>query len=466
MEEWQKLLAEGINTPAQLVKEFPHLDEQMVKAISENFRVRINKYWLDLAKQSGAPLLKQILPDERELREDVGSGCADDPLNEEAQSPIPNLTHRYPDRVLFLISHQCAFYCRYCTRKRKVSDAEQINRSNQTAAIEYIRSHPEIRDVILSGGDPLMLRDEELESIVSRIRAIPHVEIIRIGTRMPCALPQRITEKFCTTLKKYHPIFMMVHFNHPDEVTPEAKEAMERLSDHGFPTMNQAVLLKGVNDDPEVLKKLFHKLLMARCRPYYLYQADLTKGTNYFRTTTEKGLEIMRALRGWTSGLAIPHYVIDAPGGGGKVPLLPRYVLRRTAKETVVRNYRGDVYRYAEVQEGCEDMLPAMAAAAGADAAAGPEAAVPGALPVRSRMTVTKLNGNGKHRVNGTNGTNGTNGAHGAHGTNGTNGSHGANGTNGTNGAHKTKHVNGSAGHGTAPAPLTAFDLAAAKRLT
>ncbi|MBI5369098.1 MAG: KamA family radical SAM protein, partial [Planctomycetes bacterium] len=370
MEEWQKLLAGGINTPAQLVKEFPQLDEKMVKAISENFRVRINRYWIDLAKQSGGPLLKQILPDERELLDDVGSGCSDDPLNEEGTSPIPNLTHRYPDRVLFLISHQCAFYCRYCTRKRKVSDAEKINRSNQEAAFRYIEEHTEIRDVILSGGDPLMLRDEELEAIVQRLRKIPHIEIIRIGTRMPCALPARITEKMCVTLKKYHPIFMMVHFNHPDEVTPEAKEALERLANHGFPTMNQAVLLKGVNDDPGVLKSLFHKLLMARCRPYYLYQADLTRGTNYFRTTTQKGMEILKGIRGWTSGLAVPHYVIDAPGGGGKVPMLPRYVVRRTAKEVVMRNFRGDIYRYPEVQEGCEDLMPVGAGGGGGDSAA------------------------------------------------------------------------------------------------
>lgn len=438
MEEWQKLLAEGINTPGQLVKEFPQLDEKMVKAISGNFRVRINRYWLDLAKASGTPLLKQILPDERELLDDGGSGCSEDPLNEEGQSPIPNLTHRYPDRVLFLISHQCAFYCRYCTRKRKVSDAEKINRSNQEAAFRYIEEHQEIRDVILSGGDPLMLRDEELEAIVKRLRAIPHVEIIRIGSRMPCALPQRITEKFCETLKKYHPIFMMVHFNHPDEVTAEAKEALERLANHGFPTMNQAVLLKDVNDDAAVLTKLFHKLLMARCRPYYLYQADLTMGTDYFRTTTQRGLGILRGIRGWTSGLAVPHYVIDAPGGGGKVPLLPRYVVRRTAKEVVMRNFRGDIYRYPEVHEGCEDLAPVAAPAVG--------------MPERGRLGLggaNGTNGNGKHHgANGTNGTNGPNGKAGANGANGTNGTGaalriasvvaGTNGTSGRNGKAAT----------------------------
>lgn len=349
MEEWQRLLADGINTPKRMVEEFPELDLETVKEINKDFHIRINRYFLEVAKKAGAPLLKQIVPDGRELKE--GAGCCDDPLAEESMSPVKNIVHRYPDRCLFLISHQCAFYCRYCTRKRKVSDPDQISRSQIDPGIEYIRSHPEIRDVILSGGDPLMLKDEELEPIVAAIREIPHVEIIRIGSRMPCALPQRITPKLVTMLKKYHPVYMMVHFNHPAEVTPEAKEALERLSDNGFPLQNQCVLLKGVNDNAEVMKELNHKLLMARCRPYYIYQADVTKGTNHFRTSTAKALEVIKGLRGWTSGLAVPHLVIDAPGGGGKIPILPRYQVRKTKQEVVLRNYKGEIYHYPEVPD-------------------------------------------------------------------------------------------------------------------
>lgn len=365
MEEWQRLLAEGINTPKQFEAAFPGVDTGAVRSVDAHFPIRINKYFLDVLKkrledgQSGLPglgnggamdpLWKQVMPDPQELMDAPGE--RDDPLAEDAMSPVPNITHRYPDRVLFLVSHQCAYYCRFCTRKRKVSDPELIPRKALQQGIDYIRAHPEVRDVILSGGDPLMLKDEDLDFIVGSVRAIPHVEIIRIGTRIPGALPQRITEKFCTTLKKHHPIYMMVHFGHPDEVTPEAEEALKRLADHGFPCMNQCVLMKGVNDDPEVLKKLFHKLLKCRTRPYYLYQADVTKGTGYFRTPIEKGIEIIRKLRGWTSGLAIPHFVVDLPGGGGKVSLVPEYALSKSEREWVFRNYRGDVYRYPQVNE-------------------------------------------------------------------------------------------------------------------
>ena len=348
MEEWQRLLADGVNSVAQLKAEHPEIDPKIAAEIAKKFRIRANRYWMDLAERSGPALLKQILPDERELEDEEDT--LEDPLAEDAMSPVPNLTHRYPDRVLFLVCHQCAFYCRYCTRKRKVSNAERISRKNLQQGIDYIAAHPEVRDVILSGGDPLMLKDEELLDVVAKVRAIPHVEIIRIGTRMPSALPQRVTLKLVRALKRFHPIWMMVHFNHPDEVTPEAKACLERLADHGFPLMNQAVLLKGVNDDPDVLKRLFHKLLMARCKPYYLYQADMVKGTDYFRTPVQKGLEIMDALRGWTSGLAVPYYVIDAPGGGGKIPILPNYIVRRSNKQWVIRNYKGEIYRYPEVQ--------------------------------------------------------------------------------------------------------------------
>jgi lysine 2,3-aminomutase len=242
-------------------------------------------------------------------------------------------------------------YCRFCTRKRKVGDSGKISMKFIQSGLDYIAAHPEVRDVILSGGDPLMLTDVMLEKIVSGLRAIPHVEIIRLGTKMPCVLPQRITPKLCKMLKKYHPIYVNTHFNHPWECTTEAKRACEMLADAGIPVGNQAVLMKGVNDDPDVMLELMRKLLMMRVRPYYLYQADITKGANHFRTPVSVGLNIMDKLRGHTSGLAIPHFVIDAPGGGGKIPLLPQYVLGRSGNNIILRNYKYDIYQYPDVEE-------------------------------------------------------------------------------------------------------------------
>ncbi|MCE9584039.1 MAG: KamA family radical SAM protein [Planctomycetes bacterium] len=354
MEEWQRLLAEGINNAKQWVEEFPDQDPLVAKRVDDVFQLRVNKYWMDLMKSKGNPehLMKQVAPDERELEDTFGF---DDPLNEEAQSPVPGLVHRYPDRVLFYVAHQCAFYCRYCTRKRKVSDPESISRAQLQRAYDYIRAHTEIRDVVLSGGDPMMLKDDPLVDIIRNLREIPHVEIIRIGTRIPSALPQRITPELVARLKPYNPIWMMVHFDHPDELTPEAIASLNRMADAGFPLMNQTVLLKGVNDNVEALAKLFKGLLMARCRPYYLYQADITKGTNHFRTTVEKGLEIMKGLRGWISGIAIPHYVIDAPGGGGKIPMVPNYVESWDDGKLVFKNFKGTVHEYPEVVEDPAD---------------------------------------------------------------------------------------------------------------
>ncbi len=359
MEEWQRLLAEGINNAKQWCEEFPDQDPLVAKRVDDVFQLRVNKYWLDLMKAKGSPvhLMKQVAPDERELLDQTGM---DDPLNEEQQSPVPGLVHRYPDRVLFYVAHQCAFYCRYCTRKRKVSDPESISREQVKRAVDYIAAHPEIRDVVLSGGDPLMLKDEPLLDIVRRVREVKHVEIIRIGTRIPSALPQRITPALVQELRKYQPVYMMVHFDHPDELTPEAIASLNMLADAGFPLMNQTVLLKDVNDNAEALAKLFKGLLAARVRPYYLYQADITKGTNYFRTTVMKGLEIMRQLRGYISGLAIPHYVIDAPGGGGKIPMVPSYVEEWSNGKLVLRNYRGHAYEYPEVEEDPEDPVVAV----------------------------------------------------------------------------------------------------------
>jgi len=264
-----------------------------------------------------------------------------DSLDEDGDSPVPNITHRYPDRALFLVSPICATYCRFCTRRRKVGDPEKIPLNQYDSAFRYLREHTEIRDVIMSGGDPMMLSDRRLEYLFQQLRAIPLIEIIRIGSRITSHLPERITPEFCEMVQKYHPIFMNTHFNHPSELTPAAVAALDRLSRAGVSLGCQTVLLKGVNDDPKVMMKLMHELLKARVRPYYLYMADQVAGGEHFRTTVQKGLEIMQALRGWTSGLAVPQFVIDSPGGGGKVPLLPEYLESITDDEVIFKNYEG-----------------------------------------------------------------------------------------------------------------------------
>jgi lysine 2,3-aminomutase len=344
MERWQKILRNSVTDIEVLSKRFDIPIEDL-KRLEQSFSIRITPYYLSLIKRIGDPIYRQVIPDIRELED---NDLYQDPLAEEQDSPVANIVHRYPDRCLFLISPVCASYCRFCTRKRKVGDPSKISQSHVEEGIEYIRSHTEIRDVILSGGDPLLLSDQKLEEILKALRGIPHLEIIRIGTRVPCFLPHRITAKLVRIIKKYHPVFMNVHFNHPDELTPLAVKALGRLADAGIPLGNQTVLLKGVNDDPEVMKRLMQKLLTARVRPYYIYQTDMVFGTEHFRTQVEKGLEIIQSLRGWTSGLAVPHFVIDAPGGGGKIPLLPEYVLNMTDHEVVLRNYRGEIYRYAQ----------------------------------------------------------------------------------------------------------------------
>jgi lysine 2,3-aminomutase len=280
--------------------------------------------------------------------------CPADPLEEENQSPVPNLIHRYPDRALFLVCSECAMYCRFCTRKRKVGGENMvINRDTLAEGLRYIRNHPEIRDVILSGGDPLLLVDERLEEILKELRAIPSVEIIRIGTRTPVVLPQRITPALVRMLRRFHPLFINTHFNHPAEITELAARACGRLADAGIPLGNQTVLLRGVNDGPETMKRLMQKLLAIRVRPYYIYQADMVQGTDHFRTTVEEGLQVIRGLRGHTSGMAVPAYVIDAPGGGGKIPLLPDY-LQQLGDEVVLKNYLGETYRYRNALPAAE----------------------------------------------------------------------------------------------------------------
>lgn len=346
MEEWQRLLRESLKSPEEIASYFG-LDLDEVKKVMQHFKIQITRYYASLIREKGDALYRQVVPDVAELEEAVGAW---DPLSEERDSPVPAIVHRYPDRLLFLISSCCASYCRFCTRKRRVGDSEKINKAFIEEGLDYIRSRPEVRDVILSGGDPFMLGDSELGEILDAVRKIPHVEIIRIGTRVPCYLPQRVTEELASMLKRFHPLFVNVHFNHPDEITEQSAEALNRLADAGIPLGNQSVLLKGVNDDTRVMKALLQKLLTVRVKPYYVYQADYVIGTDHLRTTVEKGLEVMAGLRGFTSGLAVPYYVIDAPGGGGKIPLLPDYVESFEEKKVVLRNYAGKIFVYPQVK--------------------------------------------------------------------------------------------------------------------
>ncbi len=355
MELWQQMIRDSIHTVDQMVEKF-NLDKSVAEQLDGFFQARINPYYLSLIRHQGDPIWRQCVPDKDELEDLDG---AEDPLKEDEMSPVPNITHRYPDRALFLTTSQCGMYCRFCTRKRKVGNADKISMKELESAFKYIEKHTEIRDVIMSGGDPLMLTDTMLEKILKRLRSIQHVEIIRIGTKMPCVLPHRITPKLVEIIKKYHPIYINTHFNHPWEITPESTKACAMLADAGCPIGNQAVLMKGVNDDPEVMKELLLKLLKIRVKPYYLFMADETKGTRHFKTSIQTGLDIIYKLRGNISGLAIPHLVIDAPGGGGKIPILPQYVLHHDEDRIVLRNYKNDVYVYHDLkQEKEENKIP------------------------------------------------------------------------------------------------------------
>ena len=348
MSEWQRILKEdSIATLEHLADRFGRdvIDVEALKPAFDNFQMRITPAALEQITAVGDPMWNQYVPTVQEL--EVHDGIIDS-LDEDADSPVPNITHRYPDRVLFLVSRVCASYCRFCTRRRKVGDPEKIPLNQYESAFAYIRAHPEIRDIVMSGGDPMMLSDRRLEYLMQNLRAIPHVEIIRIGSRVTSHLPERITPEFCEMVRKYHPVYMNTHFNHPRELTPKVVEALGRLADAGVPLGCQTVLLRGVNDDVGVMKELMQRLLKARVRPYYIYMADQVAGGEHFRTTVQKGLEIVRALRGWTSGLAVPHFVIDSPGGGGKVPLLPEYVEEITDDEVVFRNYEGKRFVYKQ----------------------------------------------------------------------------------------------------------------------
>jgi lysine 2,3-aminomutase len=388
MSDWQKILHESIDTLDKLANKFgpDAIDVDALKPAFDNFQMRITPAALAQIKEVGDPMWNQYVPTVQEL--DIVDGVIDS-LDEDGDSPVPNITHRYPDRALFLVSPVCATYCRFCTRRRKVGDPEKIPLNQYDSAFDYLAAHSEIRDVILSGGDPMMLSDRRLEYIFQRLRAIPHIEIIRIGSRITSHLPERITPEFCEMVRKYHPIYMNTHFNHPSELTPSAVAALGRLADAGVPLGCQTVLLRGVNDDPQVMKELMQKLLKARVRPYYIYMADQVAGGEHFRTQVEKGLEIVKALRGWTSGLAVPHFVIDAPGGGGKVPLLPEYVEEITEDEVIFRNYEGKRFVYKQPRQGiampgCGD---AMAPAAQSDVVPIQIGKKPAARPRRRRKT-------------------------------------------------------------------------------
>jgi len=342
MENWQACLAESITDPDELAGYFP-CDTDALREVTEKYPMRISPHYLGLIHEPGDPIWLQCVADPRELTED---GLCPDPLHEEALSPVPRLIHRYPDRAVLLAASRCAVYCRFCMRKRTVGCPDgEWERYGLNDAFGYLAEHPEIRDVILSGGDPLLLNDDELEDILRAVRRIPHVEIVRIGTRIPVTLPERVTPRLCRMLKRYHPLYVNAHFNHPLEVTPESAEACARLADAGIQLGNQTVLLRGVNDDPETMKRLMQKLLAIRVRPYYLHHMDLVRGTGHFRTDVRQGLAIMEGLRGHTSGLATPYYVIDAPGGKGKVPLLPESA-RFEGDGLILRNYRGEMIHY------------------------------------------------------------------------------------------------------------------------
>jgi len=314
----------------------------------------ITPYYASLLDEydEGHALRRTVVPTGGEYVRTPGE--ADDPLGEDTHSPVPGLVHRYPDRVLFLVTQLCSTYCRYCTRSRLVgaTGEQSVRKSDLERGLAYIEATPTVRDVLLSGGDPLSLSDDRLDWILARLRAIPHVEFIRIGSKQPVAMPQRITPSLVRTLRRYHPLWMSIHFTHPDELTPETAEACGRLSDAGIPLGSQTVLLKGVNDDVDTMRRLVHGLLRIRVRPYYLYQCDPISGSGHFRTTVQKGLDIIRGLRGHTTGYAVPTFVIDAPGGGGKIPLLPDYVAGRDGDDLLLVNYEGRSFRYPDPADG------------------------------------------------------------------------------------------------------------------
>lgn len=348
--DWRWQLSHRLNTAEELSKVI-HLTSQETAGLSASghFRVDVTPYFASLMDPDDptCPIRRQVIPTGQEAIPFTDEMA--DSLAEDAHSPVPGLVHRYPDRVLMLVTTQCASYCRYCTRSRIVGDpAAQFNRSSYNAQIRYIAGEPQVRDVLLSGGDPLILPAGILEDLLRRLRAIPHVEVLRIGSRVPVFLPQRITPNLVDMLRQFHPLWLNVHFNHPREFTPEVEIALARLADAGIPLGCQSVLLAGINDCPNVMKDLVHKLVKNRVRPYYIYQCDLVHGAGHFRTPVGVGIQIIESLRGHTSGFAVPTYVIDAPRGGGKIPIMPNYLLSQSADRVVVRNFEGFISAYTQ----------------------------------------------------------------------------------------------------------------------
>ncbi|MBP8672969.1 MAG: lysine 2,3-aminomutase [Synergistales bacterium] len=353
-DDWRWQLANRITTVKELRQVVP-LNEEEASAIKQSLtrlRMAITPYYASLmdASDSTCPIRLQAIPTLQETQ--ISAADLHDPLHEDVDSPTPGLTHRYPDRVLLLVTDQCSMYCRHCTRRRHAGETDRsFPKDKIERCIEYVRETPSVRDVLVSGGDPLTLDDELLEWILSELRGIPHVEIIRIGSRMPVVCPQRVTEKLCAMLKKYHPLWFNTHFNHPKEITEESKRACAMLADAGIPLGNQSVLLRGVNDSPYIFRELNQQLLRLRVRPYYIYQCDLSEGIEHFRTSVGKGVEIIEYLRGHTSGMAVPTFIVDAPGGGGKIPIMPNYVISRSDRKVILRNYEGVIVVYSEPED-------------------------------------------------------------------------------------------------------------------
>jgi len=349
--DWRWQLRHRITTFEQL-KGIIDLTSEEIEGIKHSkgrLALAVTPYFASLMDPSNpnCPIRRQAIPRIEEIR--LSKNEMVDPLGEDNHSPVPGLVHRYPDRVLLLVTDQCAVYCRYCTRRRLVGSSERsITQGNFEEVLKYLKSHRKVRDVLLSGGDPLLLENERVEEILSRLRALPHIELLRIGTRVPVTLPQRITGGLVRMLKKYHPLMISIHFSHPKEITDQVRRACGELADGGIPLGSQTVLLKGINDKPYIMKKLVHELLKIRVRPYYIYQCDLAMGTEHFRTSVATGIQIMEKLRGHTTGYAVPTYVVDAPGGGGKIPLQPDYVVSKGRGKIVLRNYEGKVFEYSE----------------------------------------------------------------------------------------------------------------------
>lgn len=352
--DWKWQVTNRVTTLEELkqIMELTKEEEEGINRCLETLRMAITPYYASLIDPQNheGPIRRQAIPVALELEE---SKCdMKDPLHEEHDSPVKGITHRYPDRVLFIITDQCSMYCRHCTRRRLAGKTDNsMPREDMQKAIDYIKRTTQIRDVLISGGDSLLVNDETIEFILGSLRSIPHVEIIRFGTRTPVVLPQRITHELCSIIKKYHPVWLNTHFNHPYEVTPEAREACRKLADSGVPLGNQTVLLKGVNDCPYIIKKLMHELVKMRVRPYYIYQCDLSSGIEHFRTTVSRGIEIIELLRGHTSGYAVPTYVVDAPGGGGKIPVGPQYLISQSPEKVILRNYEGVICAYTEPED-------------------------------------------------------------------------------------------------------------------